>query len=626
MAKRYAALKGYETVPFSQLANSEGDVTVVLPIGMDPQDVLTRLWPLHGLGTKAWPICSFLVGESLASLALLMAKHLVPDAMNAQAETHVFSNERMGGGATYPDAVDMEGLSGDQIASQMTSANGTLLIGGHSRPHCGLFPTQDGLIGLCAMPDGGASGRCLQGTACFFKGRPIVPLQSLKAERVFYNGCTTAGTSTRRPDLLDASEMIAHAVLRGPAREYVGNLRAGRYSDQELSWFAALSAHGLRPAECVRLIEARRGDVGTEKLPSLVHFGDVQAPPWPVSNVEIAQPTYRENTMTLAWTGARSIKTALITDPAWLLAMGAGKFTIQTQNAEPAQIAVLESPFDSALYVLLDCGSSEPARLKLTRQDTSAAPDFEAAAGACLSESYARLAELARYPAFRDALGLNLNDLENLMLTEQWELKSSTGVPPQSTTNTSPGIQEALRHTNACILTVALAKCSGKWSWQDEYLDRTLATPESTPGTCPTCGGATVAYQNASLLNPALRRRSVACGICGIVQDQPDYGLSFTLQREGLITHGSEFSGTVRVANTTNRSRDCILAATVRGAQTPHANNAITAFSIAAQSATSVPFHFSTQALINEVVQCWVMIVCDGDIGFAGRISAMRSI
>ena len=536
-----------------------------------------------------------------------------------------------GGGVTYPDSFTSESLPGAQIVTRMPSAKGTLFIGGHSRPHCGLFPAIDGLIGLCAMPDGGASGQCLRGTGCCFKGRPIVPLHALQATRVYYNGCTTAGTTSGRQDLLAAKEMIAHAILCGAAREYVGNLRAGRYTDLELSWFAALSAHGVDPADCVRLVEGRRGAVGTERLPSLIHIGDVLSPPWPVSIVDIAPPLTCENELCLEWSGNAAIKTARIADSSWLAALRDRRATATIDGVRHEQMEFISNPWQGVGYLMFEADATSHIKMTIVDLDKDQDADHDRAAAAAreaLRKCHIRLAELIRYPAFRESLPQSLNEIEELVLSERSVKRESQARQHMTAHGKVPSvtdIEAVLRRTNAHILSAALKKCASKWSWQDEYLTRTFVKPEPCPGTCPSCGGLTTSYVNTSLLYPHLRRITVACGICGIVADQPDYGLRFELERKGLVVRDQEFSGFVRVENFAQRARDCLIASTVRGAQSHEAGNSIKAFSLAPRSRASVPFLFLAAAPIEEVVQCWVMIACEGDLGFAGRISAMAT-
>jgi hypothetical protein len=445
-----------------------------------------------------------------------------------------------------------------QLVEAMHGATGVLLIDAHSRPHCGILEVADGFAGMCGLSSGGAGGRCVDGTACYFGTAPRAVLQEMRAERVFFNGCTTAGVGGRRDDFLPRAAMVSHAVLRGAARELIGNVRSGHYDETDLDWFLAAAALGYTPAQSVEVLATARMSAGRETIRSALYFGDASNAAWPVEGVAVGEVASVKEGVLIRWPRADRVLAARVPGRTWSDLAGRDLLYAGTPHASPPRIEVIADPFDDASIVLAvprRAGEPSPAEVVV---GLSALPEpLDRSIGSTLAQAIEHVRWLEGLPVFAKLLANGSRQLEEelLMLRRATGARADVAMLPQRLAYARQAEDQAARRFDRLLIDEALARTRGYWNWQREYDARVNATPRRHRSSCPFCGAFANDVDAVDWASPRIERATKVCAYCGIVADLPAWPLRVRYVPEALASSATELTGRAEVSNDGVRTR-----------------------------------------------------------------------
>lgn len=653
LASRYATITGRKQIRGTDLLMCGLQILNLSPSSLtwfsslDESDIAEALHHLQDAFTLGpMPPMGVLTAESPERLTWLMAKQLVPQS-EANGSTTVISSEPVSQRRPWASLACVG--SDDTMVHAITTihqATGTILINGHSRPHCGLLPASDGIVGICGLASGGAGGRCVEGTTCQFGEAPRVVLQRLRARRVFFNGCTTAGVGTRRPDYLPSAAMLVHAALRGTVREYVGNVRTGLYGEEDLDWFMGSSALGFSPAECIVIVEAARKASERELIPSLLYFGDATNPPWPVTGVVVGDvlpvdanlsadqvTTSQVSRVAIRWHRLDRVLVARVPSVVWAELAAQDCLHVLTQHPSHPLVNVLADPWSDASLVLAVPQvpippSDEPERCsKLENSiviELRILPEkIDRNVGHVLSASIEHLRVLEDLPTFTPVVADVPSRLEQelVVLRRAAGSRSSLTLLPELLQHVRDLEAQAARTLDDALVSAALARSTQRWNWSAEYLHRVRAVPSQERRKCPGCGAISVHIEYLDYVYPRLIRCVELCGYCGVVVDHPAWPLRLRWVIDTLRLTPNAFEGRVEVYNEDIRPRKVTLGVTVRGAGQMHPQSRAKAqLEVMSDSTECFDFSLLPEAPMTKLMQAWTFMACEGSIGLIGRM------
>lgn len=631
LASRYAAITGRRLLrdaTFRSQGSAPRTLTWFCPL--DETDMASALEGLHAaLAPGPLPPLGVLTAESPARLSWLLAKQLLPSDGDDASTTLVSSEptaQRPGASLT---CVGSEWTVSDAV-STIHRTTGTILINGHSRPHCGLLPTADGLVGICGLASGGADGRCVDGTACHFGEAPRVVLQRVEARRIYFNGCTTAGVGTRRPEFLPPAAMVAHAALRGRVREYVGNVRTGLYGEEDLDWFLGASALGHTPAQSVRVVEAARRATGREVIPSALYFGDASNPAWPVEGVVVGEAELVGERVVVRWSRSDRVLVARVPGATWAELAACDRLHVWTTHPSHPSVSVLADPWseDSLVLAVPRIRSPAPAGGEGPEDPVSVelrplAEPIDRTLGETLASAIEHLRGLQGSPTFTSVVADVPWRLEQelVALRRDATARSSLTLLPELLAHWRAQEAVAARRLDSSLVATALTRAQQRWSWGLEYIHRVQAVPRPQRASCPGCGALAIDIDYVDHASPRMVRTVEVCGYCGIVEDLPAWPLRPRLLDETLHVSSTELRGRVEIDNVGARPRVVVLGATVRGAgQMRPSSRAMAELEIAPSATASFDFSLLPELPMTELMQTWVFVASEGAIGLVGRM------
>jgi hypothetical protein len=567
------------------------------------------------------PPLAILTAENLARLTWFVVKQLIPTGDRDRTTTIVSAEPTVVGLASAQRRLG-GGISASDAVSAIEQVGGTLLINAHSRPHCGILPTTDGTIGICGLPSGGADGHCVDGTLCHFGSTPRIVLQNLRAPRVYFNGCTTAGPGSRRSDFLPRSAMVLGAVVRSGAREYVGNLRSGLYTDFDLYWFLGACALGCTPAESVVVVDAARDSANRDRTPSLVYVGDATHPAWPVEGVTCGRFVAASDVVRIEWPQHDGILIARVTDRRWAGLATSDRLHVRCDCSSNPLVQVIADPWHDAVLVLALPRNGDHAAGPLVVELAPLSSPIDRHIGDHLASALDQVRWLVGMPSFHEILRDTAQDFENTLVTLRRAVDSRDDLRliPELMAYLRNEETHAARSVDGIILGAVLTRLHSRWNFSSEYMHRVRAVPRTAPLTCPVCGAFAQVIDLYDHAITSVQRSTTACGYCGIVADEPHWPLRLGPARP-TATDAVQFSGSVEVSNLDVRPRTISVGVAVRGAgamrPTSHARGEL---DIPAGGVSSFTFSLCPERPMREVMQACVVAVSEGGLGFASQI------
>lgn len=577
LARRYAEVLGRPFLPLDQLVKQTSrapDGVTIFPPAADNasecySETIARLELHYG---RAVPV-GILAAEDLPTLSWLVVKQI--EALGLLPGTGTAN-----GHVAYVDEFahsepSLEGVVSprrDEAAEvvRVAAAATTLVMNVHSRPHCGVLFATDGRAGVCASPTRGEGGRCFDGHPCFFADRPRLVLESANASRLLMNGCFTA-TFGGRPAGLPPETNHAFAAARGRVAEFVGNLRAGRYETQDVSWFLALGSLGYRPAEAVQIVDRTRVAELREAEPSMVYVGDSGNPPWTV--VVPAETTVRADgdALEVGLSSSSGIRAARLRGRSWARLAAEGRLDVSTGPA-PGEtlVSLAEDPFDDYSVLLAVDASPGPrdrpgVQIRLAPR-ARPAPE-QPAVGTTLLETLDRLEFLARTPSLeRVAVAAS-----RALVDEVAELRQRLGSPQdlsdRAVARHSAEVREetVAESFDPALVAEACRHAAGYLNWQEEYAPYMSSRPARDPTTCGVCGRTARRFDLVDRVRGKLRRRQVVCVDCAIVEDVPEWDLRVSLVGGSVRAERDCFRCTVEIENAGTAFRRVAAGARVHG-------------------------------------------------------------
>ena len=483
-----------------------------------------------------------LAGGDLKRLTWTLAKQLLP-APGEPSETATILDNISGNLLPLPSATY---VAADRPVAEaqaaMEASTGTLVILGHSRPHCGRLAFSDLELGVCGLESGGADGRCVDGVACHFGDGPRFVIQEAQAERIYYNGCSTGALGGRRTGLfgLPREAMLSHAVFRSAARQYIGNLHAGSFNSVDVYWLFGLSALGYPPAECVEMIDVARSRSADEVVSLGGYFGDPANPPWPTCDVSTGAISGQGPAVSIDWPTAEGLLVARLPSGRWDELARQGRLEVSTQHPSKPLVALIGDPWSDAAVVLAVPRVAEMLDSPLQVGLSELPGSFPREVGAALSDATENIAWMASLPSFREPLADAETEMERCLIMLRRSVLDPEGEALRSelagfAERTALGLAHRFDEQ---IIDVALGRSLRRWELLEEYHDRIHHTQLPVGSHCSNCGSLTIETELRDFRRTEVVRVISTCSNCGIVSDLPRWPLEVTL--DGASVHWQE--------------------------------------------------------------------------------------
>ncbi len=482
---------------------------------LDEVDMAQRLVEVRrALGGLGVPL-GVLTGEDERHRSWLMLKQLCPGANDARTTRVALTR------ASVPEeAVLGYDLSAAEVVDGVSSAEGTLLVAGHSRPYCAIANSTDGPVGFCGANSLGPT--CIGKVRCHFGTAPRVRLDDLRVGRAFLDGCTTSAVGGRQPDFPPRASMVCHAALRSSVRELVGNTHLGDFGELDLDWFVGAGALGRSPAVAGSIVEVARHASEREVVPCLVYFGDAGNPPWPHQGVNVGRVEAFDDGVHIDFDGA-PILIAELPSRRWAEGIRSGAVAFETSDPKVTQVEIVADPMTDSSLLLTSARDAQSPNAPLVIELRCSPDASRNEAGARVVAAHARIRWMATLAPFAERVSpiyqLLTQDLLPLLHTEAQHRSVSFCAMREEVSGTLA--QCADRE----VLEEAVARSAVGFRLQNAYAAQMRVTPSPDPTVCPRCHGSARYAELQDLLEPAVRRVRTTCGFCGVVEDLPDWAL-----------------------------------------------------------------------------------------------------
>lgn len=627
VARRYASITGRPFIAgsTSQVASARPpprSVTWFCPL--DENDIASALHSLRRELTEQlgqMPRLGVLTAMSVSRLTWLLAKQLVPIEAGQDPATTLVSNTPRGDRPSSSLTILDNAQTVEEVVAGFGAAQGTLLVHAHSRPHCGIMEVSDGAVGMCGLSARRAPGRCLDGIACYFGEAPRVVLEDIQAQRIYFNGCTTAGVGGRRDDFLPHTSMVSHAALRSTAREFIGNVHVGHYSDADIDWFLGASVLGYTPAECAEIIEVARTGARREVIQSVLYFGDATNPAWPVRGASSGEVEAEAECLRIHWSHLARVLVARVPEPTWADLAEADCLHVHTQHPSQPIVSIIKDPWHKGSLVLATPSfDREPAdsALGLSIELRALARPVVRAVGDVLARAIEHTHWLEALPAFSTLLANGSRQLEEELITlrRYADWRENLMMVPETLAYLRDREAQVARRFDGAVIDEALARSQKYWNWQREYSGRMRATPRAHPSSCPSCDGFAKDTELVDRVNPRIERVMRVCAYCGIIADLPTWGLRVRLAREVLEFSATALCGRAEVTNDEDRPRHVTLGVAIEraGAMQPGAK-AKAELIVGPGERATFEFSLVPERPMSDLMQTRVYIASEGAFG-----------
>lgn len=629
LARRYAALTGRALVSavsdVPAASADASDVTLTWFPALDETDMAERLYELRAALSTAmgWvPPIGVLTAEDASKLTWCVVKQ-VCSRPTGTTETSLLTHESPS--ARPPSSLTVLGpdRARRDVVAAFTGARGSLLINAHSRPHCGKLNVADGPLGVCGLPSGGRDGVCVGGTACHFGTAPRAELQDLRTERIFFNGCTTAGVGARASDGIPRAAMLTAAAMRSASREFIGNVRPGTYDDTDVDWLIGLSALGYTPAEAVEVFERARRATGRELIASGLYFGDPTNPPWPLAGAVVGAVAISNGTpakVRVRWARVDRVLIAAIEGRAWAHAADTDRLHVAIDLPYP--VTIVEDPRTDWSLVLVTpraCDTAAPPE-SLNLELTLLPRPFRRAVGSAGRRAVIHLRWLASLPALGEVVADAAAAVEQriLGLHAFAASRGDLGAYPELIDEATKEDERAACAFDERLIDAALARSRIYWNLANEYVHRVQAIPRGQSATCDVCGGFATEQLLVDLVETSVRRVERSCGICGIVSDLPEGALRPRVVTSSHRQENGSLIGHAEIVNDGTRPRRVTLGAVLEGAgpTTPDSREKAT-LTLGPHETAVFPFALTPAANTSGNFALRIFAASEGSLGMA---------
>ncbi len=546
LAERYAAITDRSVIHGdpasieSQLPGSAPrSVTWFCPLDeVDLAESLRSLRATFGHRYAVPPRLGILTAEDLTRLTWMVAKQLLPPRGQDDGATTVLRNIESNL-LPLPSATFLEAdRSPAEALALLEEASGTLIIIGHSRPHCGRLVFQGRELGVCGLRSGGADGCCVDGVICHFGGEPRFVAQRARARRIYYDGCSTAKVGGRRVGLfgLPREAMLSHAVLRSAAREYIGKVHAGSFGPADLYWLLGLSALGYTPAECVEMMDGARSCAGREAIGSGAYFGDPTNAPWPTCDASIGNVSGSGGVLRLRWPMSEGVLVARLPGRSWAELMERDLLDIHTEHPSKPLVTLLRDPWSDASIVLAIPRARGEATgaldVELRTLETAVSRDV----GRDLADAVENIGWLATLPSFREALAGAARQLEDELVEIRRTVaeREDRALLLDLVGFVQRCGSDAAHRFDGQLMDNALQRSRTRWELLEEYEGRSHPEHLVRPSRCGNCGASTLVAERSDYARTRFKRLVSTCPSCGIVADLPVWPLEISLDAASL--------------------------------------------------------------------------------------------
>lgn len=569
------------------------------------------------------PRLGILAAENPADLTWMMAKQLFSSKESGEGTTIVINSESRF--QPLPSAHHVEaGLSANDALAAIEEARGTLIILGHSRPHCGRLVFRDGELGICALRSGGADGRCVDSVVCHFGSRPRFVAQEARARRVYYDGCSTGKVGSSRHGLFGfpRESLMTYALMRSDAREFIGNVHAGAFGPSDIYWLMGLSALRYSPAECVQMIDLARAEAGRDALGSGAYFGDPTNAPWPACDTSIGTVSEHGATLRITWPRAAGVFVAKLPRRLWAELTARDLVDVRCEHPSNPQLSLIADPWsDTSVLLAIPRAnlSGEPVCVEVSQLGTPVNREM----GGDLVEAIANISWLATLPSFREQFSNATSTLERSLIqsrrsVEEREDRAWLGEIAQFARRAET---VAAHCFDEMLIEHALVRSQTRWEFLEEYEGRCRFEFLKNSSQCPNCGASTRLAIFCDYARPNIRRSVATCSNCGVVADLPVWPLDLALDPSSMSWSDRILRGRARVVNRVEDAREVVVGATIVGGGKIEAGSTEPArIVIAPHSSTTFEFAITHAGPLTGTMRFRVFIASRSGFGFAGGI------
>ncbi|KJS17066.1 MAG: hypothetical protein VR78_06550 [Hoeflea sp. BRH_c9] len=554
----------------------------------------------------AW-LVGFLCAFDAAELSFLMLKQLLLLSRPGDQSVLWINNVDM---EARPKVVTRSNTTRVGLRASLQTQISTLIMNGHSRPHCGLIIDSDRVVGVCGARTQAESGKCFGGFPCAFKDKMRIHLPRINAARVYFNACFSArlGSALSIPP----QEYLSAAAVRGSPAQYIGNYDENDYHESDVWWFIGLSLLGFSPAAAVRTIEYTRSRGPQEWPQSTWLLGDASSAPWPVAFANLGEVRYRSGSALITWVGQGPLGIARLEGRHWSRMARDYRLEVRSQ-VELDYVGFCEDPFgDWSLVLVKGCDDQLRADLQLKILKRPVEGEVEDLLGPAVQ----RLDFLLSCRPFSTALQWCRERLiEAALHVNRYRSERSQILNRQEHVRALRALAEDFcEFLDRKLVVLACEQASeNRWNWEEQYVHRTTTGHNVIRTTNPTDGSAAVRRSVFDLVNGQLIRTQLFSVDNGIAADLPVGLFDAHLGPEPPTFDGESFRDVLILKCVAKRSLRVVISLQVQGEQ-PGGPGQLSVVNLEADQVIAIPLSITCRPSLSGFR--WVRVYLSSEVGF----------
>ena len=580
IAKCYARLLSRPFIILNQQFNINNDndenilshsqsFTVIVPININnPYHLIDRIQKFSFQNKIKKPI-AFLVAEDLEILTWLILKQIIRlTSQNSRNPPIVINQLKLPVNINFADQVYAQDVTSSNLYTSFNKFHNTLLLGSHSRPHCGYLNTTNSIVGICGSPSKGTNGKCFREKSCIFDLYPKICMEDLETDYLFYNGCSTIKFSDA-PIGIPRSSNLSLAAIRGKVSQIIGNYSMGYFSEWDLIWFIALSSLKYSPAAAIDLIHKFRKLQNQEITNSLILIGDAASSPWPF-NLSIADVKIQNNEVLISWYAHTTILVASINGFKWMNLVKKGLFVVLSNSSRiwtQCHAGIIGDESNNVTIICMtipkELADGRLIQISIKKRKNKSKKIL----GKTLYSAIKQIKFLCRCKSFKNEINNFSEEMTNRLIELKRFKSSKINILNKDDKKEALYIieQKVASSADKKLLEIASNKSAfAKWYWEEEYINYVQIKCLDDTQTCLLCGQLAYKFNIVDIIDKSIIRTQIICVECGLVSDLPVWSLDIKLINKPSF-NGQFFSDILQIKNTGKEDRPILTRMTING-------------------------------------------------------------
>jgi hypothetical protein len=443
-----------------------------------------------------------------------------------------------------------------------------LLLGSHSRIHCGYLNTKNGKVGICGSPSKGHNGKCFGDKLCIFDTNPKISMEDLETDYLFYNGCSTIKFSDSSIGIPRSSN-LSLAAIRGKVSQIIGNYSMGYFSEWDFIWFIALSSLKYNPADAINLIHKFRKLQKQESSNSLILIGDAAMPPWPF-NLSIAKVKVSSNEVLINWYAHTTILAAKIKEIKWMRLVENGLFSILSSLPEiwsRCNAAIVGDETNNTTLICITVPKDLADGRLISISIKKIRNKSKKVLGMILYNTLKHIEFLSKCKLFNNELKNLSQEMNNKIIEFRRFESSKINLLNKDDMKEALSIveQKIASSIDKKLLDIVSNKSAlSKWYWEEEYINNVRIKCCDKPKICMLCGQPAYLYHLLDIVDKSIVRIQIICTECGLTTDLPQWSLDVELTDKPKYD-GKFFSDILKLKNKGKENTQVLVKMTING-------------------------------------------------------------